>query len=44
MTTVAATVAAPVRVRTKTPFYVGLTFFMVAIVLFGFWPSDSLRP
>src|SRR5688572_16576203 len=39
MSTVAATVATPVRVRTKTSFYVGLAFFMVAIVLIGFWPS-----
>lgn len=39
MTTVAATVTTSARVRTKTPFYVGLTFFMVAIVLIGFWPS-----
>jgi len=39
MTTVAATVTTSARVRTKTPFYVGLTFFMTAIVLIGFWPS-----
>ncbi|HEY7285508.1 MAG TPA: hypothetical protein VH497_08705 [Vicinamibacterales bacterium] len=41
MTTVTTTTSSRVslRKRTKKQFYVGLTLFMVAIVLIGFWPS-----
>ena len=33
------TVGARARVRTKTAFYVGLSAFMVGVMLVGFWPT-----
>jgi hypothetical protein len=40
MTVVAESIAhARPRVRTRTPFYVALTAFMVGVVLVGFWPT-----